>query len=124
MMLLTIITIYYIHLYFVWWLIHSMFLLAYALTPLEKENKLYLFKCRIPIIIVCVINMVFMAWCLISVQGDNISNYKSFIGNPVFMGIHLNGYQINEIMYLIDIAVIVVCKMIANKIEEKREFAI
>lgn len=102
--------------YFTWWLIHSVVLFAYSISPLKRSTEsLYLFKTRIPIIAVCILNIVWMSYCMYS---SAHSGYWHFINNHIVFG--LSGYKLNEIWYVINIATTLVCKVVAARIKEKR----
>ena len=106
--------------YFTWWLILSVALLSYSISPLKKGiESLYKFKTRIPIKGACALNICWMIYCICA---SNHSGYWYFIGNPVAFG--MSGYRLNEIVYIINIAVVLVCKSIEMYVTEKRKNAL
>lgn len=106
--------------YFIWWLILSVVLLSYSISPLKKGGEsLYKFKTRIPIMGASALNICWMIYCICA---SDHYGYWYFIGNPVAFG--MSGYRLNEIVYLINIVVVLVCKAIEAYITEKRREAL
>jgi hypothetical protein len=105
--------------YFIWWLILSVVLLAYSISPLKKgAESLYKLKTRIPIMVVCALNIVWMVYCICA---SAHSGYWWFICDPAAFG--MSWYKLNEVVYIINIAVVLVCKAIDAYITEKRKNA-
>jgi len=103
--------------YFIWWLIHSIILFAYAISPLKNSTEeMYLFKIRIPIIVVCALNVIWMICCICL---SSHSGYWYFISSPSIGGI--SGYRLNEVWYIINIAIVLICKAFAQYAKRKRE---
>ncbi len=106
--------------YFIWWLILSVVLLAYSVSPLKKgAESLYKLKTRIPIMVVCALNIVWMVYCICA---SAHSGYWWFIDDPAAFG--MSWYKLNEVVYIINIAVVLVCKAIDAYITEKRKDAL